>query len=397
MKLLTFPIWYLSLMLFLGAGINSVSADVHMTDYENELLSVLGAIEKGQLELALEKANLHVEKYPKSRVGHLLKADILVAMSSQLNEVGEYSPLKSDVLNGLKHQIKNRWKHNNHHTEMSTARFPSSLIVMGKHKHVMVTDMASGRLYLYRNESGKPSLIRDYYLTVGSSGYGKQVEGDNKTPIGVYSVYQFIDDTELPDLYGSGAFPVDYPNRYDRYKKRTGYGIWLHGTPSNTYARSPWASEGCFVLSNADFEDIQTFISVEERTPVILSESIDWVTLDELQNERQKYLSLFQKWKADWESLDTDAYLSHYSENEFNFGTTSFNNWSSRKRAVNNNKTFVQVDFDIDSLFLYPGESDMFIVRFTQRYMSNNYHGETKKEQYWQRNQQGEWKILYEG
>jgi len=26
----------------------------------------------------------------------------------------------------------------------------------------------------------------------------------------------------LPDLYGSGAFPVDYPNKLDRAKQRTG-------------------------------------------------------------------------------------------------------------------------------------------------------------------------------
>ena len=39
----------------------------------------------------------------------------------------------------------------------------------------------------------------------------------------------------------------------------------------------------------------------------------------------------------------------------------------------------------------------MFVIKYKQRYLSNNYSGETDKEQYWQRNEDGEWKIIYEG
>lgn len=242
-----------------------------------------------------------------------------------------------------------------------------------------------------------PQLIRDYYMSVGSAGYGKQFEGDNKTPVGVYSIYQYIDDKELPDLYGEGAFPVDYPNRLDRYRNRTGYGIWLHGTPSNTYARSPWASEGCFVLSNDDFLDIEKYIDVKQRTPVILSDRIEWIGAEQLQQRRASYLNIVKRWKEDWESLHTDAYLAHYSRDNFNLGRADFSPWAERKRLVNREKTFVQVDMDIQSLFAYPGEEEMFVVKYKQRYLSNNYHGETQKEQYWQRDNSGRWRIIFEG
>ena len=268
---------------------------------------------------------------------------------------------------------------------------------MGRHKHVIVSDTHEGRLYLYRNNQGKPELVKDYYMTVGSAGYGKQVEGDNKTPIGVYSIYKYIDDEQLPDLYGKGAFPVDYPNIVDRYRKRTGYGIWLHGTPSDTYARSPWASEGCFVLSNDDFSDISQYISITEQTPVILSDGIQWVNWEELQEKRRSYLAILQAWKTDWESLDADAYIQHYTRDQLNFGKVSFREWAARKKQVNQSKTFIQIDMDIESLLLYPGEKDMFVVKYKQRYMSNNFHSEAHKEQYWQRNEQGHWKIVYEG
>ncbi len=369
----------------------------HATGYEAEVLQIIQSVQQGQLETALDLTEQHLVRYPESRVAYLIKADILVAMSSELEQVGAQVPESLDGLQGLKHQLKNRWKHSAEHLRVSGHVFPESLIDMGRYKHVLVSDMPAGRLYLYRNEPQGPVLIRDYYMTVGSQGYGKQYEGDNKTPIGVYSIYKYISSRELPDLYGDGAFPVDYPNKIDKYRNRTGYGIWLHGTPSNTYARSPFASEGCFVLSNEDLNDIAQFIDIDEQTPVILSGSIKWISKEELSAERKKYMAIIDAWKSDWESLDTSAYLSHYSTDNFNLGKNSYRQWIEAKQATNNSKTFIQIDMEIDSLFIYPGEKNMFVVTYTQRYLSNNYSSESNKEQYWQKDAKGNWRIIYEG
>lgn len=381
--------------------LSSSHAEIHSQvvakGYEPAVLEVISAIRSGELPSALSKVDNHLQQFPKSRIGHLLKADVLKAMAEPLKGVGQSAPTKPQQLSGLRHQIVNRWNHASAADELSHRSYPASLIEMGNHAHVIVADMTEGRLYLYRNSNGLPELLRDYYMSVGSAGFGKQVEGDNKTPVGVYSINRYLDDDELPDLYGEGAFPVDYPNRLDRYRNRTGYGIWLHGTPSNTYARSPWASEGCFVVSNHDFLDIQKFIDVEQQTPVILTPAIEWIGLQQLQHKRAEYLSVLERWKSDWESLQTDAYLAHYSQDNFNLGKTGFRPWAERKRQVNAGKTFVQVDMDIQSLFVYPGEKDMFVVRYKQRYLSNNYHGETNKEQYWQRDGSGRWRIIFEG
>lgn len=366
------------------------------SEYESTVLAILGLVKSGDLHKALQSANAHLEEFPKSQVGYLLRADILYAMSGQLSGVGAGSNLPDTVLRGLTHQIKNRWRHDVR-GDQAHELFPSSLVHIGSHPYVMVADMSEGRLYLYRNNAGQPELVRDYYLTVGSAGFGKEVEGDNKTPIGVYAINSYIEGAALPDLYGKGAFPVDYPNRYDRFRDRTGYGIWLHGTPSDTYARSPWASEGCFVLSNDDLLDIGQYISAEARTPVILSDAVDWITVSQLNEKKIEYLALLDHWKSDWESLDTKAYIEHYATESFNFGQHNYNAWAERKYRVSAQKTFVQVDLDVESLFVYPGENDMFVVRFRQRYLSNNYSGEVTKEQYWRRSVDGDWRIIYEG
>ena len=36
---------------------------------------------------------------------------------------------------------------------------------------------------------------------------------------------------ELTDFYGTGAYPISYPNEWDKRQGRNGHGIWLHGTP----------------------------------------------------------------------------------------------------------------------------------------------------------------------
>lgn len=362
--------------------------------YELQIIEIIELIHQGKLSKALTNTEQHLEQFPKSRVGFLLKADILQAMSGPLSNIGA-GIAKIDNVKGLKKQLANRWRHYTSDLSLNE-KVPANLIDMGDHAHVIVADMAAGRLYLYKNDNNRPQLIRDYYLTVGSKGYGKQVEGDNKTPIGVYSIYRHIPGAELPDLYGKGAYPVNYPNRYDRALKRTGYGIWLHGTPSNTYARAPWASEGCFVLSNNDLLDIEQYIDVKNQTPVILSDSIEWISLADLTQRRKGFYATLQQWQQDWESLDTARYLSHYSKDNFNFGREKIDNWAAKKQAVNLSKTFVQVDIKINDLFIYPGKDEMFVVHYRQRYLSNNYVGETEKEQYWQKDKFGKWKIIYE-
>lgn len=366
-------------------------------DYELAVLAILDSIQQGELERAISLADEHIAKFPKSQVGHLLRADALSALTGGLAGVAQNGVLPEENVQGLTHQIRNRWKHQVKHDPIVHAQFPSSLLVMGEHSYVVVADMPEGRLYLYANDNGTPKLIRDYYMSVGAAGYGKQVEGDNKTPIGVYSINRYIEGKALPDLYGKGAFPVNYPNRYDRYLKRTGYGIWLHGTPSDTYARSPWASEGCFVLSNDDLLDIGKYVSAEKRTPVILSDTIEWLTLEQLQTRKADLINVVEQWRSDWESLDTNAYTSHYQVTDFNLGKGDYSAWKRRKKNVNELKTFVQVDLDIQSLFAYPGVDDMFIVKYKQRYLSDNFAGESEKEQFWKRDDGGRWRIIYEG
>src|SRR3954465_12853763 len=140
-------------------------------------------------------------------------------------------------------------------------------------KYAVVVDTGRSRLYLYRNDEMRPRLVTDYYISIGKAGSHKTREGDQKTPIGVYHVTSSLPKAKLSDFYGAGAFPINYPNDWDRRQGRNGHGIWLHGTPSNTYSRPPRASDGCVVLTNADLEALASSLQVG-LTPVIISEDV---------------------------------------------------------------------------------------------------------------------------
>ena len=57
--------------------------------YEQRVLEVSNLIEAGHLEVALSKADEVLKSYPKSRITHLMKADILRAMNGELSTIAD--------------------------------------------------------------------------------------------------------------------------------------------------------------------------------------------------------------------------------------------------------------------------------------------------------------------
>jgi murein L,D-transpeptidase YafK len=261
-------------------------------------------------------------------------------------------------------------------------------------KTAVVVDAKRSRLYVYENVDGRPRFLADYYITQGKLGADKWREGDQKTPIGVYHITGRLSRRGLADYYGAGALPINYPNEWDRLNGRTGHGIWLHGTPSDTYSRPPRASDGCVVLANQDWRSLEHTVQIGS-TPVIISENIEWLKFDDWNAERTNLQRAIEGWRTDWESRDVTRYLSHYSK-RFSSDSEALRQWSERKRQVNAGKEWIAVSLRNTSMLRYPGPDEMVVVTFDQSYRSNNMSTSLKKRQYWVR-EDGAWKILYEG
>ena len=359
---------------------------------EADLQGVFQAIERNQLDDALERTEALLKIYPKFRLANLIKGDLLLARSQPLGGFGNTSGRQTAV-SGLRDETIARLQA---YRDRPTAQYvPRYLLQMGPdQKYAVVVDTKRARLYVYRNENGEPRFVADFYASHGKAGAEKFYEGDNKTPIGVYHVVSQIDSSDLPDLYGDGAFPINYPNEWDKRVGRTGNGIWLHGVPSDTYSRPPQASEGCVVLANQDFNTLSGFVQVG-TTPVIISNDIEWLTLDDWQVERGALNNAIEHWRTDWESLDVDRYLANYATN-FQSGEFDRSSWGERKRKLAASKKWVKVTLGRISMFRSPGREELVEVTFEQQYESDSYRDEGRKRQYWIK-ENGTWRIAYEG
>ncbi|MGP1680106.1 MAG: L,D-transpeptidase family protein, partial [Burkholderiales bacterium] len=257
----------------------------------------------------------------------------------------------------------------------------------------IVIDAERSRVYVYAIERGAPRLVRDFYTSIGKLGIGKERESDRKTPIGVYQVTSWLPGKKLPDLYGSGAYPIDYPNARDRLLGRTGYGIWIHGVPSDTYARAPLASDGCVALANPDLEALAAYVR-PGATPVVIAPQVEWVAPEALRADRDAFLAALDAWRRDWESNDVERYLAHYAK-DFRTSDKDLEGWKAHKRRVGAGKSWIKVALDKLSVLRDPGAKNLVSVTFDQDYRSSNLSQRTRKRQYWTR-EGADWKIVYE-
>lgn len=384
----------LSGLLFIIWSLSVQANEAPGDSYEQSILNTIKEIQSQNHDQALDSTRNLIKQYPHSRLGQMLYADLLLAKAGILQGIGSGIQVERAVKD-FRHEIQQRWQHDN--SQAHQGKYPENILFLADSQpYVILVDQENSRIYVYRNEQGMPVLETDYFITIGLKGAGKEKEGDQKTPIGVYHVTRYIDGQELPDLYGRGAFPISYPNVWDLRKKRTGGGIWIHGTPSYTYNRSPWASNGCIVVSNPDFISVDQYVDPDIHTPVVVANHVNWLSQDEWQNQRQQWLKIMSGWMEDWQSLDHERYRQHYSQTEFLSYGRDFKKWDSHKRWVTRVKTEVKVEYNDLNIFKYPGEDDLVLMQYQQNYESNNFDLISPKELYWRNSDKG-WKIVYEG
>lgn len=385
----------LALAGLLGAALAAPAARYSDAGPEPLLAAVLEQIEANKWEAALRQTEELLKAYPNFRLAHLVKGDLLLARSKPLKNFGEGARGSGDQIADLRDEAVARLKA--YKSKPNGTYVPRYLLQMRPdQEHAIVVDTQKARLYVYQNnkDGGPPRFIADYYISHGKLGTEKLKEGDKRTPIGVYHVTSSLPRQKLTDFYGSGAFPINYPNDWDKRQGRNGHGIWLHGTPSDTFSRPPRASDGCVVLANQDLDALSKNLQIG-LTPVIISNSIEWLSLDDWQAERTSLLTMIDEWRKDWESRDTDRYARHYAA-RFKSDGHGLDSWIEHKRKVNAGKSWIKVGTDNISMFRNPGREDHVVVTFEQDYKSSNLSNVMQKRQYWIK-ENGRWKIVYEG
>ena len=369
------------------------SENYQADNIENLLIKSLYEISAGELNDALITLDEIIKQKPNFKLAHLIRGDIYQAYAHGISDFGSSSNFSKDKIEDLKEEAKKRIES---HLHNATDIIDSARVTLPQNiDNLIYVDTNKSRLYLFEIRDHTLIKIFDEYASIGKNGSGKNFEGDKKTPLGVYTLGEKITQP-LSDFYGEGAFPIDYPNVYDKLLNKTGHGIWIHGTPKDTYSRAPKSSDGCIVISNENFNTLESILK-NKQTKVILSKlSYDqYFNAENNIDKHNNFMSYFESWISNWTLKNYSEYIAFYDANA-KYNSKVFEIWSSKKKKVFENTNDIQIAIDNLTIIDYPEEEEhVKYVEFTQTYNSDLLKQTSQKKQIW-RKFINEWKIISE-
>ena len=257
---------------------------------------------------------------------------------------------------------------------------------------VAVTD--SAEFHRYDRGPNGIELTASYYVSIGRNGPGKERSGDRRTPIGAYFVTEQLDTTRLHEKYGATAFPLDYPNEWDRLLARTGDGIWVHGVDPNGGRRPERDTDGCLALPNEDLLSLESLFE-NGRTPVLIGESLPAATEEQRRLVAEQLERAVMQWASSLADGDLHTHLSLYSDS-FERWSMNRDEWAAFVVQTSAERPISSIGVDELLLLGYPGEDGLYLSRFRQLTTGREKVTETIKRLYWRRDEHGAYRIVAE-
>lgn len=372
-------------------------SSAHLPNPDALLAGIYLDLSVGQLRAALAKADKLVEAYPHFRLAHLVRGDLLKMHAHPITTFGA-APSDNGNGNGanklqeLRAEAMARLK--TLHMKPDPNLFPRAFTQLREsHQYAILVDAARSRLFIYRNRGGKLSLLHHYYVSQGKLGVHKTREGDQRTPVGLYRITSRIPGAKLPDFYGTGALPLNYPNDWDKIHGRGGSGIWLHGMPSESFSRPPLASDGCVALTNPDMAELGATLDIY-KTLVVISDDAEMVNETVLRKDRKLASTLLEKWRRDIEYGNRTYLKKHYSEKFRSSANEDLAIWFDKHYPARTNRGAAYKVRNL-SLIRYPGDDNLIAAAFALDVRHGRVTSETRRFQLWQK-EGNQWKIVYE-
>jgi murein L,D-transpeptidase YafK len=274
-------------------------------------------------------------------------------------------------------------------------RVPSYLLEVPESvPDVLIADTDSATLFRFHMAHNRVVEEDQRYMSIGQNGAGKQRAWDRKTPLGVYFVTERLDTGKLDAKYGNAAYPLDYPNPWDRYRQRTGSGIWLHGVDGRLARRPPRDTDGCLALPNDELQALGAVLRPLE-TPIIVARALRWADPNEVERQRIELRIALDTWRRSQEQQDLVTYLGLYDD-DFRHRGMSKDEWSAYRLGVFSARSLSSIEFDNVLLLADPEEPDIYLSRFTQVLTSDSGSVTTIKRLYWKRWPDAQWRIVSE-
>lgn len=266
--------------------------------------------------------------------------------------------------------------------------------------HLLVAEKSTHSLHLFANENGLPKLVKTFQMATGKKAGDKIFQGDHRTPEGIYHFTEFLPHEELlkrhgkaGEIYGVGAFVMNYPNPIDERDGKTGGGIWLHSTNDETRIEKGLDSRGCIVAHNGNLINISQYIELN-RTNVIVVHNLKFLPTKTWETNKADMLATVNDWVDAWTTEDFDRYISHYSKEEFKDKSKgSYQAYRNYKKAVFQAPGTPKIGLENVSVM---SAEDYAVVTFKQNYESATIKDIGKKILYMKKDQYYKWKIVAE-
>ena len=259
---------------------------------------------------------------------------------------------------------------------------------------VLVAETGTSTLHRFKVATGRIEQHDERYMSIGQNGVGKQRPWDRRTPLGIYFVVEQLDTTRMHERYGPTAFPLDYPNIWDRRNRRGGDGIWIHGVTPNSGRRPPLDTDGCIALPNDELlalaEQLQPTV-----TPVIVTRQMRWQEPDTVAASRGALAAALDVWAESISGGDLHQYLSLYAE-DFVYRGMTRDDWSAYRLQSFRNAPASELELQDVLILADPEEDGLYLTRFKQRIVTGNRIVVTTKRLYWRTNSNGQLRIVAE-
>ena len=254
-------------------------------------------------------------------------------------------------------------------------------------QRIVAVDKNRQLLFLFERKS--PLRIAEQYVCTTGRAVGDKLEsGDLKTPEGVYFVVRRLDSGLDYIKYGNEAYTLNYPNPVDKLRRKTGYGIWIHGRGEPI---QPRVTEGCVSLNNGDIAVLGR--NLEPGAPVTLASSVvhaqdypaqDMQTIQML--ERKSY-----EWAEAWGSRSASMF-DFYDQEAYGIAQSEpFSAFRAQKERLFTMLPWIENS--IRDVHVLPGPG-YWVTWFYQDYKAPNLSTQGVRRLYWQPDSSGEFRIV---
>lgn len=260
---------------------------------------------------------------------------------------------------------------------------------------VFVAETSASAFHRFDRSGTGVKKVRQDYMSIGQGGVGKQTTGDQRTPLGIYFVTEQLETTRMHEKYGVTAFPLDYPNAWDRRHGRTGDGIWIHGVDPRGGVRPPLDTDGCIALPNERLGALEQ--SFEPNvTPVLIGRDLAWSDPAAVAEVRDSLEKAVARWTTALEQGDMYAYLDAYDDSFRHWGMNK-DEWSAFSMQTVGHRSISRVEVSDLLLLGDPVEPGLYLSRFRLEIEEEEARSVISVRRiYWRRSESGAFRIVAE-